>query len=103
MRQPLPRPPLGLPTDSLLACGRDADTVCYVVSLALSVCLLVWVSIEADYPLGNDAVKFWVFVLLDSVLTLFVLPAVYSWLGGMAADEDEEDELPVGDLEEAEA
>ena len=57
----------------MLACGRDADTVCYVVSLALSVCLLVWVSIEADYPLGNDAVKFWVFVLLDSVLTLFVL------------------------------
>ena len=73
MRQPLPRPPLGLLTDSLLACGHDADTVCYVVSLALSVCLLVWVSIEADYPLGNDAVKFWVFVLLDSVLTLFVL------------------------------
>jgi cobalt-zinc-cadmium resistance protein CzcA len=38
-----------------------------------------------------------------TLLTLFVLPAVYSWLGGMAADEDEEDELPVGDLEEAEA
>lgn len=50
-----------------------AYTICYAASLALSVCLLVWVIIEADYPLGNDALKFWTFVVLDSVLTLFVL------------------------------
>ena len=74
VRQPLPRTNPRLPVaDCVLACGRDADTVCYAFSLALSVCLLVWVIIEADYPLGNDAVKFWVFVVLDSVLTLFVL------------------------------
>ena len=36
-----------------------------------------------------------------TLLTLFVLPAVYSWLGGMAIEEDEEDELPTGELKEA--
>lgn len=36
-----------------------------------------------------------------TLLTLFVLPAVYSWLGGMAVDEDDEDELVAGELEEA--
>ena len=69
---PLPRTPRRPDADHVPACGRGADTVCYAAFLALSVCLLVWVVIEADYPLGN-ALKFWVFVVLDSVLTLFVL------------------------------
>jgi cobalt-zinc-cadmium resistance protein CzcA len=29
-----------------------------------------------------------------TLLTLFVLPAVYSWLGGMAVEEDDENEIP---------
>jgi len=75
VRQPLPctTPRLPVADRVLASCGRDADTICYAASLALSVCLLVWVIIEADYPLGNDALKFWTFVVLDSVLTLFVL------------------------------
>tara|TARA_B110001452_G_C15120960_1_gene390669 strand:+ start:175 stop:936 length:762 start_codon:yes stop_codon:yes gene_type:complete len=44
----------------------------YSVVLVLSIFLLVWVVIENDYPLGH-AVKFWVFVILDSIVTLFVV------------------------------
>lgn len=44
----------------------------YSVVLALSIFLLVWVIIENDYPLGH-VVKFWVFVILDSIVTLFVV------------------------------
>jgi cobalt-zinc-cadmium resistance protein CzcA len=29
-----------------------------------------------------------------TLLTLFVLPAVYSWLGGMAVEENDENEIP---------
>lgn len=37
-----------------------------------------------------------------TLLTLFVLPAVYSWLGGMAVEEDDENEIPA-DMEGVEA
>ena len=69
----VPAPPQGFALPTVCLPVAATDTACYAISLALSVCLLVWVSIEADYPLGNDAVKFWMFVVLDSVLTLFVL------------------------------
>ena len=36
-----------------------------------------------------------------TLLTLLVLPAVYSWLGGAPADEDDEEELSIAELEEA--
>ncbi|MFN3200006.1 MAG: efflux RND transporter permease subunit [Bradymonadia bacterium] len=39
-------------------------------------------------------------LITATLLTLFVLPAVYSWLGGMAIDEDNEDELPGAEFEE---
>jgi cobalt-zinc-cadmium resistance protein CzcA len=37
-----------------------------------------------------------------TMLTLFVLPAVYSWLGGSALEDDDEDEIPA-DMEGVEA
>lgn len=49
-----------------------AYAITYVAALSLSVLLLVWVVLEADYPLEHR-VKFWVFVLADSAVTLFVV------------------------------
>ena len=40
--------------------------------MALSALLLVWVVLESDFPLGH-AVKFWIFVVADTAVTLFVL------------------------------
>lgn len=49
-----------------------AYTIVFSCMLLLSLALLVWVLVEAGYPL-DDAVKFWVFVALDSTVTLFLL------------------------------
>ncbi len=45
--------------------------VLYAAALVLSVLLLVWVFLEKDYPLRH-AIKFWIFVLADGAVTLFV-------------------------------
>ena len=50
-------------------------TALYFGVLMLSLLLLLWVVVEADYPLGH-AVKFWVFVLLDGAVTLFIVAEV---------------------------
>ena len=47
-------------------------TILCSCALALSALLLLWVVIEADYPLGH-AIKFWTFVLADGAVTLFVV------------------------------
>mmetsp|Transcript_45379 Transcript_45379/g.96549 ORF Transcript_45379/g.96549 Transcript_45379/m.96549 type:complete len:287 (-) Transcript_45379:662-1522(-) len=47
-------------------------TYLYVAVILLNAMLLLWTVVEADYPLGH-VVKFWVFVVADSLVTLFVL------------------------------
>ena len=49
-----------------------AYTRAYGVVLVLSALLLVWVIVEKDFPLGHK-VKFWIFVVADTAVTLFVL------------------------------
>ena len=44
----------------------------YAAALILSGLLLVWVLLEKDYPLRH-AVKFWIFVLADGAVTLFMV------------------------------
>jgi len=44
----------------------------YASALILSGLLLVWVLLEKDYPLRH-AVKFWIFVLADGAVTLFMV------------------------------
>ena len=49
-----------------------AYTVLYGVVMLLSAALLVWVLVEEDFPLAH-AVKWWIFVVMDTAVTLFVL------------------------------
>jgi len=44
----------------------------YALMIFLNAFLLVWAIAEADYPLGH-AIEFWVFVIIDCAVTLFVL------------------------------
>mmetsp|Transcript_54325 Transcript_54325/g.90139 ORF Transcript_54325/g.90139 Transcript_54325/m.90139 type:complete len:271 (-) Transcript_54325:41-853(-) len=47
-------------------------TYIYAFVIVLNASLLIWTAIELDYPLGHK-VKFWVFVVADSLVTFFVL------------------------------
>ena len=44
----------------------------YALAIALNVMLLLWTIVESDYPLGHVA-KFWIFVIFDVFVTLFVV------------------------------
>ena len=84
---------------------RDCDVDSIVLMTALTdgigflpMAISTTAGAEVQRPLATVVIGG---LVTATLLTLFVLPAVYSWLGGMAIEEDEEDELPTGELKEA--
>jgi len=47
-------------------------TYVYALAIAINLLLLLWTIVESDYPLGHVA-KFWVFVISDVCVTVFVV------------------------------